>query len=405
MCPSVFSPSVSLRNLPNVGNTCYLSSTLVSLFLATDSFDGLLTTSPRAPTTLRKALVRVVTVVRDGSTLSRPDLRALLAALHPAWRHNGRQHDAAEFLSHLLDALRAPFIPMMRTLSHPAAPDPNDSALCTERILWLQLPPNDAHPTVSSMLQNYFQQQRIHGLQRGGKSVDATQARVLIPEYAAIRETGETTAAERYLFHVINIPLAISRFSARGNKLRTSVQICIQIDARKYLTNLAPNKQWFMTLCAVICHRGSSITSGHYVAYTRAGARHWRRWNDMRDGAVERCESSSDGLPEPREWRDELRKDAYLLFYDLGEGTLPGNERRRMLQFLADRKLAEQEQLLADRKFAEQEQIQEDRHGALQQQLLDATAAYVNGEMGDTNHERHPRNDTLTDMFDGDFVR
>ncbi|PXF46115.1 Ubiquitin carboxyl-terminal hydrolase 17-like protein E [Gracilariopsis chorda] len=398
MSISVFSPSVALRNLPNVGNTCYLSSTLVSLFLGTDSFDGLLTTSPRAPSNLRKALVHVVTVVRDGKTPSPPDLRALVSALHPAWRHNGRQHDAAEFLSHLLDALRAPFIPMMRTFSHAGAPDANDSALCTERILWLQIATNNAHATVSSMLQDYFSAQSIQGLQRGGKSVDATEVRVLIPEYAAMRETGETTAAERYLFHVINIPVAISRFDVRGNKLRTSVHISVQIDARKYLRNFAADNQWFMTLCAVICHRGASISSGHYVAYTRAGAREWRRWNDMRGGAVERCESSSDGLPTRGEWRDELRKDAYLLFYDLGDGSLPGRERHRMLQFLADRKLAEQVQL------------QEDQHGAFRQQLLDATGVYVSGDFGDSNHERRAMGasgggSSLTDMFDGDFVR
>ncbi|CAN8061384.1 unnamed protein product, partial [Agarophyton chilense] len=239
--------SAALQNLPNVGNSCYVSATLTALFLATDAYDGLLTPSPRAPAPIRHSLLRLVASLRACRRVPRALVTDFLVALRTrsthgvddAWRHDGRQHDAAEFLERLLDVLRAPFLPLARHLAHDAVRHRDDHALCTERVLWLPL--RAVATDVSTMLDDYFAAQRIDGLQRGSRRVTAVETRALIPEYSAERETGDCTPAERFLFSVLAVPLAIRRFDARGNKLRTSVRVRVQLSARRYLSRPAPH--------------------------------------------------------------------------------------------------------------------------------------------------------------------
>ena len=77
--------------------------------------------------------------------------------------------------------------------------------------------------------------------------------------------------------------------------VRFNAQISIKynIDGSEY------NKQY--RIMGIVVHLGSSIASGHYIAYIRAGEK-WFKMND--DTVIAVC------------WRTVRRKKAYLLFYE-----------------------------------------------------------------------------------------
>lgn len=363
----------------NGGNTCYLDSVIVALFAEFDGWDGLLQSSH--PTALCIELKAIVNDLRHGRVIQPGALNALRNTLTrtAGWHPGKGQHDAAELLAFMLDHLKAPFLPLIKNLSHHAAPDVEaDHTPFTERILWLNLySRNDNH--LEHMVDDYFFSEVVHGLRRPGGSpygVDAVVRRSLIPSYTPTRETGDTVSASRIKFGFVTLPFAISRFSTNGDcKDRRRVIVPTALSATKYIGPFTNDLQYTLILRSVVCHLGSTVRSGHYVAYTySASGGGWRRWDDLDDGSIKTVRGNTlTGEPVNREWAEEIRQNCYLLCYEL----VPG-EPYPIYKF--PQNAVEDRRTSLDAQLAAQAQQEEDQKGASRQQrsLLSGGGASAN---------------------------
>lgn len=413
----------------NGGNTCYLDSILVALFAEYDGWDGLLHTSPspssssssssssnhhrqrqrhyqhnpkylthqqftkpRSTNTTTNSADRksspsprlvhnvraIVNAMRTGNVVQPSALNLLRETLIKCagWYAGLGQHDAAELLTVLLDALYAPFVSLVKHLSHGACPDEEaDHVPYTERMIWLNFSASSPTTTSSSsssvpstrngpavpletLIDAYFFGEVVHGLRRDvalpadyyindenyfyqeqqqqnysqnavistPTLVDAMVSRSLIPAYTPERETGEhsSVAVSRLSFAFLTVPFAVSRFNASGtSKDMRSVRVATALDASRYVGRFAtPGVTYTLILRAVVCHLGISIKSGHYVTYTYAPqAGGWRRWDDLDDGLVRSVMGNvQTGEPVDQKWAAEIRRNCYLLFYELVPG-------------------------------------------------------------------------------------
>lgn len=342
----------------NGGNTCYIDAVLVALFAEFDAWDGLLQSDcPTALVSQLAAIVNNLRVARQVSAHAMNDLRAALVS-HARWYSGRGQHDAAELFACLLDALQAPFVPLVKNLAHGAAPDDDaDHVPFTERLLWLNV--CDAAPdhALARMVDAYFYGEVVHGLRRRGAPaplgvVDAHVSRSLIPSYTPVRETGETVSASRHRFLFLTVPFGVARFSPTGDrKTRTAIAIPTALPATRYVEPFANGVQHTLMLRSVVCHLGLTLRSGHYVAYTYGPAVGWRRWDDLEDGAVRSVRGNvHTGLPEDAGWTAEIMRDSYIIIYEL----VPG-----------DADIASAHKLMAsDASLAAQAQVEEDGRAA-----------------------------------------
>lgn len=344
------------HNLPNAGNTCYISAVLTALFADYDALDALLINS----NPLTTALLPILNALRTGTSTSVRTVASLRDALQASgWTQASGQQDAVELLCHLLDVLEAPYIPLLTSISHDAPSESGDFTAGTERVVWLY-PRDDV--SIGTLIDEFFFKERRH-LHRAGASVDGELLRTLIPSYTSVRETGDVVLARRENFDILTVPFALARFKA--GKWRGKVSIPPAIDASPYVRSFADGMTHTLVLRSVICHRGNSINSGHYVTYTYSTRAGWRRWDDLERQVVESSPADvKTGAPERREWANEICRDSYLAFYEL----LPGDELRSSgnisCQVASDRRVAARAQSEEDARLARQTQAEEDRQTA-----------------------------------------
>lgn len=387
LTPLSAKPVAAPRAPVNGGNTCYIDSVLVALFADFDGCDGLLTsptTTPPPHTLLHTQLRTIVNHLRAGRVVA-PEpinkLRKTLVAKH-GWPAGHAQQDAVEFFTLLLDALHAPFVPLVNNLTHAASPDLSaDHAPFTERVLSLHLYSSKKN-SFRIMVNKYFYAEVLHDVRRVGapEGVDATVSRSLIPAYTPHRETGETVTISRTTLTFLTVPFSIVRFDPLSRrKNRAPVHIPTALPATAYVSPFANDAIHTLMLRSVVCHLGRSLGSGHYVTYTYSPRVGWCRWDDMEESAVPSCKSDvKTGAPENRKWADEISTDSYIAFYEL----VPGDREA----CLSDRLFHDKTrmQILIDSKIAAAEQAEEDHHMAISQQamiapsgdLLDGAAMY-----------------------------
>lgn len=355
-----------LRPPVNGGNTCYLDCILVALFAEFDGWDGLLLVDN--PSRIVSHICGIVNDLRTGHGVQGASLSKLRELLikDANWYSGRGQEDAAELFAFLLDVTQAPFVLLVKNINHRGFPDSDaDHPPFTERMLWLNLYSSRSN-NLTTMIDNYFYAEIVHGLRRQGVSsdIDASVSRSLIPAYSAVRETGETVPASETCFNFVTVPFAISRFSLSGEaKDRSPMTIPMVIPATRYVSPFTNGATYSFILRSVVCHLGSTMRSGHYVTYTYLPTAGWRRWDDLEDGAVPCAKGDvNTGMPEIRSWALEIQTDCYLLFYELvsGEGDM-----RRYLHLYDG---STRRQVVADAQLAAQQQAEEDRRGAIREQ-------------------------------------
>lgn len=341
-------PLAHPKNLHNAGNTCYISALLAALFAEQDFLDALLA-APTTPSILRRTLIPPINHLR-GATFptTKPHLAALRTALTTtiAFPPDTSQQDASELLTLLLDALRAPYIPLHTTHPHPASPNTS-----TERILILPAPKGPT--TLQALLVAYFHP-------------TAPSTAHLLPFYTPLHPTGTLSPHPASALETLILPLALPRFTANALKSRVRISPSTALPASDYVRPLGHARTAHtLILRSAVVHLGNSLHTGHYVAYTFTSARAWRRWDDL-SSAVISCKSDPvSGLPTRASWREELRRDAYLLLYEL----VPGD--------VADQPPS------ADEAFATRRQEEEDARAALE--FAHAEAASVADAFAATN--------------------
>ncbi|KAJ2453952.1 hypothetical protein EV183_001908 [Coemansia sp. RSA 2336] len=309
-------PTVQLRGAENAGDTCYLDSIVVALFAAHTSCDGLLFMRDLGDRDANgvQALCRLLTnFLRAGELVSADMMEQLRAQLVKCgWPGAHGQQDAGELFLFLMQTLQMPFLPLEMRMVHGADSDANDSRVVTQRAIELALPSEDNGHEVGlqQLLAKHFFDNRIEQLERElHMDVDApvrvrTGAWAVLamhPFYTPQSEMGSDGASAEYPDNApLVVPLLLKRYQAGPDAVRRAgrhVAVPLQMDATEIIsTHVASDSKdraattpvqrtqasdqapppysaamrYRLELQAAVCHKGSSTSSGHYVALVRA---------------------------------------------------------------------------------------------------------------------------------------
>lgn len=298
----------------------------MACFASWDAWDALLTPPPGAALSkresLRGILRSIVNQVRQGKAVPYKDVEGFRTVMVQLGFPGGkRQEDVTDLFATLVEHLGAPLLPLGENLVHVATREDSDERLVVERLLWLAFEQTSGEVQFESLLDMYFFGEQRTGIRRRMSDkqaiVDAWCVRLLLPEYAPSQD-GDTL--RRNSFDTLAMPFAIKRYTGTMEKNRTTVTLPTTLDVTRFVSD-PDGGRYSLRLKSVVCHLGSRLGSGHYVAYTYDITVGWRRWDDMKNGLVERDEEADDGLPRRESWRDELTRDTYMVFYEL----LPGD--------------------------------------------------------------------------------
>ncbi|KAI8812655.1 hypothetical protein BJ742DRAFT_793226 [Cladochytrium replicatum] len=326
---------VPLAGMENATNTCYIDSLLFALFARESVFDPLLTRMPPnndpRVLNLQTSLRLVINQLRLGRLVSRWTMsrlrRDLLAAgWTPSSRNPTGQEDTSELYLFLTTVLRAPFLPVEKTLFHGGRFDTDDERVVTERMLQLSIPEKeeegDAGGGASSgigfgrrrgaaraanstallledLLMSYFFNNKVN-VQRAAESKgagmemifqDAWQMNRLLPFFTPQNEAGDSindaTTAE-FGEHPVVLPMMLKRyrFSKSGKIKRVGRHVLVPPEIPFGLFVMREEQHggggggssaterlsdYTLRLRSVVCHAGEDPRSGHYVAYMRIG--------------------------------------------------------------------------------------------------------------------------------------
>ncbi|KAJ1739986.1 hypothetical protein LPJ68_004179 [Coemansia sp. RSA 1086] len=309
-------PTVRVGGAENAGDTCYLDSIIAALFATHTSSDGLLFMRDLGSRDANgvQALCRLLAnFLRAGELVSADMIEQLRAQLVKCgWSGAHGQQDAGELFLFLMQTLQMPFLPLEMRMVHGADADAGDSRVVTQRAIELALPSEDNKHEVGlqQLLAKHFFDNRIEQLERELHiDVDApvrvrTGAWAVLamhPFYTPQSETGSDRASAEYPDNApLVVPLLLKRYQAGPDAVRRTgrhVAVPLQMDATDIISThvvsdskdraattpvqrALPSDQappppysaalrYRLELQAAVCHKGSSTSSGHYVALVR----------------------------------------------------------------------------------------------------------------------------------------
>lgn len=334
---------VQFKNLRNVQNSCYMAATITACFAHWDAWDALLTAPQEDPknAALRDDLRKIVNGIRrNGSRVPTAHVRKLRDYILPGYS----QECAGEFFEELLGKLSGPMLPFGLNLHHPATREDGDEsteALRTVDLtfrpeMYMSRPgnnrPDDSCDLADMMYDYHFVNQynvRRKHMNRDA-IVNAWCVKLLLPEYSPYSEDRNL---RRNSFDTLAIPFCLKRYQydierKRPMKIRNPVVIPVNLDFSRFVSNNNDGRSgvYSLRLKSIVCHKGGTLNTGHYVSYTYDLATGWKRWDDISDSQVDTCagDITGDQLPMNRSWREEIARDSYLVFYELLPGD--GNE-------------------------------------------------------------------------------
>ncbi|KAI9497879.1 hypothetical protein BDB00DRAFT_802333 [Zychaea mexicana] len=294
---------------------------------------------------------------------------------------NWMQEDASELFMFLTETFDLPYLPFQIRLFHGADRDMDDDRVMTDRILSIAVP-HDRSAKLENLLLDHFYDNIITGIKRqvgdsgngnggaggaGGENrspsdddngmsddelsitkgaehsegqveVTAWQVLELLPFYSGMNEQGnsiETQAPQNFPDWHLILPIVLNRYryDQRGNshKIKTIIDIPPQIEFNRFVNRntdypicrtCGQKVECVMRLQSAVCHKGSSVHAGHYVAYARAsncvGAANdqddeiWLKLDDLDTSKRVRTIAGRHSTVQA-----ELSRDAYVLFYEL----------------------------------------------------------------------------------------
>jgi len=352
--PVVSSQFVGARGLFNLGNTCYMNSTLQALsaivplrkYYRSGDFKADISTAPLSMDgRLATSFANLLNLMWENacSALSPVDIKKLVAERRPEFG-GSQQHDAQEMLMLLLDGLhedvnRAPCprptvedptmdgktevqiaeeawcgnlrrnrsrivdIFQFQVRSEIAFPDVGMRSLKFDPMMYLSLPiPTRDRATSSSV-----------DLEECLRAF-STREELSHEDWARCEQTGEVERTTKKL-DIWSAPevliVHLKRFGAdvgQMRKVETLVQAPMKLDLAPWIQGPVKSSARYM-LTSVVNHSGS-LGFGHYTAYGLVGEG-TRRWHFFNDSSV-CCASESD----------VVSKAAYILFYERSHETM-----------------------------------------------------------------------------------
>ncbi|KAI9489877.1 ubiquitin carboxyl-terminal hydrolase-domain-containing protein [Zychaea mexicana] len=345
----------------------YTSLTAFDPLLTTDTSSG-----QAAKRDLQTSLRLFVNIMRNGQLVKKHIVRRLRKSLEEAaWRGRNergfwKQEDASELLLFLTETFDLPFLPFQMRLFHGANRDVDDDRVTTDRVLSLSIPSDTTKVLrLEDILFEHFYNSIVTGVKRqvdwheaqshsppGSPTsaistssiaknniifkehqrqqeiaVNAWQVLELLPFYSGISEQGvriESQNQGAFPDSRMVLPIILKRYrcTALGRYIKDQRSVIIPPDIHfnKFLNQNAEDPvcdtcgrkvEGVMRLRSVVCHKGSSPHSGHYIAYSRTVDRDNEVW--LKLGKVK----TLTGRQHEQEIYRELGKDGYLFFYEL----------------------------------------------------------------------------------------
>ncbi|CAH2981362.1 unnamed protein product [Chilo suppressalis] len=279
--------------MQNVGNTCYLNSTLQALFHVPALANWLVSESTHADKcNQQEACVicgmraSLMATQKSGGAPIKPwqvysKLRLICRHLTP-----GRQEDAHEFLRYLVEAMEkcylSRFVNSEKLEQYSKETTPLNQILggylrSTVRCLACHhlsttyqhfqdlLLDIRKHSTLDEALDSFFSRERLEDL---GYKCEACNKKVSATKQFFIERAPMVLC------------IALKRFSLTGGKLSKHVQFRKKITLQKYIYNKNNSQQLSYKLVSLVTHLGPSQNCGHYTAIGQAPNSNYYQFDD-----------------------------------------------------------------------------------------------------------------------------
>ncbi|XP_028172565.1 ubiquitin carboxyl-terminal hydrolase 36 [Ostrinia furnacalis] len=306
--------------MQNVGNTCYLNSTLQALFHVPALANWLVSESGHAEKcNQQEACVicgmraTLMATQKSGGAPIKPwqvysKLRLICRHLTP-----GRQEDAHEFLRYLVEAMEkcylSRFVNSDKLDQYSKETTPMNQILggylrSTVRCLACHhlsttyqhfqdlLLDIRKHSTLDEALDSFFSRERLEDL---GYKCEACNKKVSATKQFFIERAPMVLC------------IALKRFSLTGGKLSKHVQFRKKITLNKYIYNKNNNQQLSYKLVSLVTHLGPSQNCGHYTAIGQAPNSNYYQFDDS--------------CVRPLPLSAVLGTNAYIMFFEKDNST------------------------------------------------------------------------------------
>lgn len=290
--------SVEPFTVDNAGNTCYIDSLLMALFYHNSHIERLLNKDIKNTLGLyiqEYIKENFVNMVRKNKSVVASDIEMFrILVFQAGWRKNSplsdeetNQQDVNEFYIFLMDLLENDKIEIIRrTITEGMVSDSDTGIKELLPFIPLSLPDDDTKITVKEMIHNWMYNNIIDV----SRKVEPDKEKMI---------KGLAT------FNLINIPqiiaLSINRFNNLGIRIDTTVII-----QKKICINTT---DWVFH--AAICHKGNSLTSGHYYTLISINNTKWYMFNDMNIPCMKEV-----AMDDP-EVTNMIKKECVFLIYRL----------------------------------------------------------------------------------------
>ncbi|XP_013107219.2 ubiquitin carboxyl-terminal hydrolase 36 isoform X2 [Stomoxys calcitrans] len=300
----------------NVGNTCYLNSTLQALFHVPSMANWLMSDSAhmeRCESTDSGCIICAMAKTLQASQNSQSAIRPyfVYSKLKSICKHlvMGRQEDAHEFLRYLVEAMEKSYLSRFRNYkeldqySKETTPlnqilggylKTSVKCLSCQHVsvtfqhfqdLLLDIRKAD---TIDEALEGYFARERLEDM---GYKCEACKKKV--------------SATKQFSLDRAPIALCIQlkRFSMLGTKINKQITIKPRLDLTKFASRKIPGEQLTYRLVAMVTHLGASQHCGHYTAIglTESGTYY----------------NYDDSYVRPISIQNVCNTNAYIIFYEM----------------------------------------------------------------------------------------
>ncbi|XP_054732242.1 ubiquitin carboxyl-terminal hydrolase 36 [Anastrepha obliqua] len=299
----------------NVGNTCYLNSTLQALFHVPSMANWLMSEGKHVEecespdNCIICAMIKTLDASQSNQSAIRPYL--VYSKLKFICKHllMGRQEDAHEFLRYLVEAMEKSYLTRYRNYKeldqYSKETTPLNQILggylksavrclaCGHvsvtfqhfQDLLLDIRKAD---TVEEALEGYFSRERLEDM---GYKCESCKKKVSATKQFSLERAP------------IVLCIQLKRFSVMGTKLNKQITIKPRIDLSKFATRKDTGEQLTYKLVAMVTHLGASQHCGHYTAIglTESGSYY----------------NYDDSYVRPVSVQNVCNTNAYIIFYEI----------------------------------------------------------------------------------------